>query len=255
MRRIIYYLGSSIAIHILLFFFIWRLAPDVPSWVEEKPLLVEFRQEREDKSEKSPENAERFDFLGTEMIAEIRGLPAPLSGLPERESGYSGWERISQVSLNKPSFPEIPEDLFIPTPEEIMSRFKRSENENSGLPAGEAPEDSAGEEVESLSAGIKIEQGREFKWESGKRKLIKSTGLRFPEILLEEGQEVDVEATFFVAPSGQVIQVEITRSSGYTLVDRAVERTVAGYFFEESQVDRREKGVIRFHFRLERRFD
>ncbi|MBN1835339.1 MAG: TonB family protein, partial [Spirochaetales bacterium] len=74
----------------------------------------------------------------------------------------------------------------------------------------------------------------------------------FPEVLLQEGQEVDVEATFKVAPNGQVTQVEIIRSSGYSTVDRAVERALADYLFEASAGEQEDTGRIQFRFRLER---
>ena len=61
-----------------------------------------------------------------------------------------------------------------------------------------------------------------------------------------------MEATFKVAPNGQVTHVEITRSSGYSAVDRAVERALSNYLFEASTTDEEDTGRIRFRFRLER---
>ena len=61
-----------------------------------------------------------------------------------------------------------------------------------------------------------------------------------------------MEATFKVAPSGPVTQVEMTRSSGYSTVDRAVERALVNYLVEASATDDEDTGRIRFRFRLER---
>jgi TonB family protein len=93
----------------------------------------------------------------------------------------------------------------------------------------------------------------ELEWKGRERKVLKAARPEFPDILLQEGQEVDVEALFTVEPSGQVTRVEITRSSGYNAVDRTVERTLMGYLFEPSTDESQDTGRIVFRFRLERR--
>ena len=66
------------------------------------------------------------------------------------------------------------------------------------------------------------------------------------------GQEIEGEARITVAPSGAVIRVEITRSSGYIEIDASVEAALRDYLF--SRVDGRENaiGTVRFRFRLEK---
>lgn len=91
-----------------------------------------------------------------------------------------------------------------------------------------------------------------LEWKGRERNLLKMARVAFPEILLEEGLEVDVEALFTVASSGQVIDVEIVRSSGYASVDRAVERALLSYLFEQSADADNDLGQIQFRFRLER---
>jgi TonB family protein len=89
-----------------------------------------------------------------------------------------------------------------------------------------------------------------LEWKTGGRSLLLQPRLRFPELLLEKGLEVDVEAAFIVAPSGQVTSVVITRSSGFASVDREVEQALRDALFAESS--QQDSGRIQFRFRLER---
>jgi TonB family protein len=82
--------------------------------------------------------------------------------------------------------------------------------------------------------------------------LLRSPEPRFPRILSASGQEVEGEARITVAPSGAVVRVEITRSTGYIEVDASVEAALRDYLF--SRVDGRGDalGTVRFRFRLEK---
>jgi TonB family protein len=86
---------------------------------------------------------------------------------------------------------------------------------------------------------------------AGGRTLLLRPRLGFPVLLLEKGLEVDVEAAFIVAPSGQVTRIEITRSSGFASVDREVEQALRDALFAESSQE--DSGRIQFRFRLERK--
>jgi protein TonB len=91
-----------------------------------------------------------------------------------------------------------------------------------------------------------------LEWRGRQRTLVASGSLAFPEILLREGRDVEVEAVFSVAPSGQVESVEIVRSSGYAAVDREVEKALLGYLFEPAPEGSEDTGRVQFRFRLER---
>jgi TonB family protein len=82
--------------------------------------------------------------------------------------------------------------------------------------------------------------------------LLKTAGISFPDILREQGLEVDVVAVFTVAANGQVIEVDILRSSGYGSVDSAVERALYSYRFEPSADSSEDVGRVQYRFRLER---
>ena len=90
-----------------------------------------------------------------------------------------------------------------------------------------------------------------LEWKAGGRSLLLRPRLRYPELLLEKGLEVDVEADFVVAPNGQVASVQITRSLGFASVDREVEQALRDALFAESSQE--DSGRIQFRFRLERK--
>ncbi len=89
-------------------------------------------------------------------------------------------------------------------------------------------------------------------WEGATRALIRRRDPRFPSVLSASGQEVEGEARITVAPSGAVVRVEITRSTGYIEIDASVEAALRDYLF--SRVDGRVDalGTVRFRFRLEK---
>jgi TonB family protein len=91
-----------------------------------------------------------------------------------------------------------------------------------------------------------------LEWRGRERRLLKAAQIEFPDVLLKEGVEVDVEAVFTVAASGQVTGVSIERSSGYATVDRAVEQALLSYLFEESAAGEEDQGRVQFRFRLAR---
>jgi TonB family protein len=118
-------------------------------------------------------------------------------------------------------------------------------------------------ELESLQSAVAAEddgstddggysEAVALEWRGRERKLLKTAGIPFPDILLEEGLEVDVVAVFTVAASGQVIAVDIIRSSGYATVDTAVRRALYSYLFEPSGDSSEDVGQIQVRFRLER---
>jgi len=112
-----------------------------------------------------------------------------------------------------------------------------------------APAPSAVSEAPAEPAGYTPATALE--WNEGERTLLRRPRLRFPQLLLDKGLEVDVEAAFVVAPDGQVIRVQITRSSGFASVDREVEQALRDALFAESS--REDAGRIQFRFRLERK--
>jgi TonB family protein len=96
------------------------------------------------------------------------------------------------------------------------------------------------------------ESGSKITWGKATRKLIRKRDPKFPPVLSALGQEVECEARFTVAPSGGVIRVEITRSSGYTEIDAGVEAALRDYLFSRADGSTETDGTVRFRYRLEK---
>ncbi|GAH29547.1 unnamed protein product [marine sediment metagenome] len=222
-------------------------SPPLPQ-TDEYSVLVEFQNDRyediPDFRGASVDLRERRGFEGRTpdlprgMIHEMSDIPFPGASRGTAKKTATAFipERISYPRTDDQLLPEISGKVPIASSEDIFAQVM-----------AEIGKDDIQKPAESG-----ITQPDELEWKGKERKLIKKPDPQFPDILLQEGQEVDVKALFTVAPTGQVIRVEIIQSSGYTMVDRAVERALFDYFFEESHSDTNDFGAIQFHFRLER---
>jgi len=252
------YLMVSLGLHLaLLLVLLFLKGPQLPE-IRQRRVVIELSPRREvpERSEVRPEQrtaeilapvaeplSGSLDLSGPRSLAVPSGrvpaertssrsesLPAARAALALPEAGEAAEVPRAAIRMSVPTVDEILADLPAPTPAAM----------------GDGPS-AAGERP----AHGYLDPGA-LEWRGRERKVIKATRPEFPEVLLQEGQEVDVEATFKVAPNGQVVRVEITRSSGYSTVDRAVERALANYLFETSTTDDEDTGRIRFRFRLER---
>jgi TonB family protein len=142
----------------------------------------------------------------------------------------------------KPRLAEPSDELSFPSPEETLL---------GALGGGARGRGTSETTVAETEGGYTQETALE--WKGRQRQLLRGLELKFPELLAEKGLEVDVEAVFAVAPSGQVTRVEITRSSGFASVDRSVEQAMYNTLFEISSAQEEDQGHISFHFRLERK--
>ena len=143
-----------------------------------------------------------------------------------------------------PELPSVRAD--VPAPEELLA----------DIPGLDAPPAAVGASLSPAAATVEQErrylQSGALEWRGRERKVLRAVRPEFPEVLRQEGLGVDVEASFTVAPNGQVTEVDITRSSGYASVDRAVVRALKNYLFEPSDIGQDDVGVQRFSYRLER---
>ena len=101
-------------------------------------------------------------------------------------------------------------------------------------------------------AAASVGEGGSIGWQGTPRTLIRRRDPQFPVLLSAAGQEVELQATITVAPSGVVTRVEITRSSGYTDVDASVEAALRDYLFSRVNGRLDAVGTVRFRFRLEK---
>jgi TonB family protein len=234
------YLLISLVVH--LFALLPLLLMEGPRVSELVPrrVVIEFTESPErTPPEVSPEKAKLPELQPSELADSLQMhgpavLPIPGAGLGSgpSQTGRTAAEggRLDYRKTEQPLLPE-PKSFAAPIPPaELLSR----------------------EIVEPAAEEGGFERTGALEWKGRERRLLRAAGIRFPDILLEEGLEVDVEAILTVAPNGQVNSVDIVRSSGYASVDRAVERAIFGYLFEPSGSPGDDAGQIRFRFRLKR---
>jgi TonB family protein len=90
-------------------------------------------------------------------------------------------------------------------------------------------------------------------WSGTPRTLSKEVRPRFPSILSATGQEAEVVARITVSPLGQVIDVEITRGSGYIEIDAAVESALRQCLYTRIEGKQNQIGTVYYRFPLEKR--
>jgi TonB family protein len=237
------YLLVSLAIHLCLVLLLFLMkGPQAPELIPRR-VVIKFSSPLErSPSAVSPEQTRLPDLEPRELAGSLqmqgpKTLSVPGTGaaaVPFQELRDIGGDRLRYTVEEKPVLPKRSISVAPPRPEELLAR----EIETHAPPSPPA-------ENGNTRAGA-------LEWKGRERKLLKTAGIPFPDILLEEGLEVDVAAVFSVAPSGQVIEVDILRSSGYASVDRAVERALLSYLFEASDETSTDVGKIQYRFRLER---
>lgn len=256
MRKLYLYIAVSAAVHLGFFFFLWLAKAPQQQDIQERRVVIEFSQSALKSLQDSPSRAATLQTPARPLPNILSADPAtsspgmlPLPKLNPAAAGTYGTAaatrhgelaRISRVE--KPVLPGIVAVAAIPSFGEVI--LDTLAETGSGDSAAAAASALAGNGYAPQSA---------LEWKGRERKLLRRPEIKFPDPLLEKGLEADVEAFFTVVPSGQVIKVEISRSSGFTMVDSAVEKALLNYLFEESAGGGEDLGRIAFHFRLERR--
>jgi TonB family protein len=237
------YLLISLGVHACLVFLLFLLEGPRVSEVIPRRVVIEFANSPERTPEVVSPERSRLPDLEPRELAESLQMQGPKTlSIPGARSAADsqkqrlpgGGERLAYTRTEQPLVPELTAPAAVPAlPPELLSREI------------ESPKITPTEQSGFSEAGA-------LEWRGRERKLLRAAGIAFPDILLEEGLEVDVVAVFTVAASGQVIDVDIVRSSGYASVDRAVERTILGYLFEPSENAGEDVCQIQYRFRLER---
>jgi TonB family protein len=244
------YVAFSIAFHgcLLLAFSFWKIAREpLP---ESRRVILEYRSRA---LRQSPLEGRRSDPLVQDSghgrglrVADAGALSLPtaalrIAGEARAKVGLSSEAPSAIERSEKPRLVQPADSLAFPSAAETL---KKALTAAGGEPMPSAPP--------ATAAAGGYAQETALEWEDRQRQMLRSPELRFPELLAEEGLEVDVEAAFAVAPNGQVTRVEITRSSGFASVDRAVVQALHNTLFDASPGDAEDQGRISFHFRLER---
>jgi TonB family protein len=237
--KAVHYLGLSLAVHAVLAVLFLLLRAPQPARTEEMRVILEFTPLESSQLRATAERpAAGVQASGAAVPSFPPGedIPAPVPGYPGRALAAGSSERTAAAEFRLPAPPAYEAEIAVPAPAAVLDRVR-----NRAAGSGRREAQSA------LPAG-----DTELVWSGSGRRLLKQGDLSFPDILLREGQELDVEARFNVSPEGRVTNIKITRSSGYILVDRAIERALSEYLFEGSATGEMETGLIRFRFRLER---
>ena len=256
-RRAYPYFLVSLGVHLaLLLTLVLLKGPQVPE-IRQRRVVVELSRRRElperpqTGRQPTPPGAPAPDTrpaAGSLDLSGPRTLAVPVGPAPEQtppaRSRPVEVGRAALASAPRPEAAVAPAPqvrVAAPSPEEILADMPVP-----GAAAGR--QDAVGRD----SPVRGYPDAGALEWGGRERKVLKAARPEFPQVLVREAQEVDVEAAFWVARSGQVTRVEITGSSGYSTVDRAVERALFNYLFEPSPVEQEDTGRIRFRFRLER---
>jgi len=224
------YLGLSVAVHGLLLLFISR-------W--ELPFAQPFSRRRVILNFVSPLDLPQA--ASGEKSRESQDFPVDTAKLPPPQQAAAESTLLPVLPLKRVELKQAENRVVrkrtaeIPQPDflDILNQVRSSQ-----------------ETTATSSSGI-VSQ-KEIDWSTGQRELLEKSLPSFPDRLILAGLEVDVEALITVSPAGYVTGVQITRSSGYTLVDNAVTTALRDYLFEKSESTESDTGLIRFHFRLER---
>ena len=137
-------------------------------------------------------------------------LPMPLAS---RVPAPPVLDPVVDVQRVAPVGRETPE-VAVPTAREILDALPPSSVATSPSVVASASDAAAAEPI------VRVE------WSGKPRPWVRAPQLKYPAILSSTGLEADGVARLTVSPLGAVIDVEITRSSGYTEIDAAVERAL-----------------------------
>jgi TonB family protein len=250
------YLLISLGIHLSLVILLSVVKGPRMAEVVPRRVVIEFTRDREQQLPSFAPEQERLPDLQPQELADSLSMEGPktlaMPGMksaedsPQAESSTGG-NRLSYETQENPLLPQPVSPAAAPIlPVSVLSEEPTSSPLAVSAEEGKRP----GEEGMSEDGGI-TEAGA-LEWIGRERKVLKTAGIPFPDILLEEGQEVDVLAEFTVAANGQVKEVNIVHSSGYAAVDIAVQWALRRYLFEPSADSSEDVGQVQFRFRLER---
>jgi TonB family protein len=124
------------------------------------------------------------------------------------------------------------------------------------LAALPAPSSAASTAASTAAASVEAAAGEpsvRIGWSGQVRTVTRQVNPRFPSILSTTGHEADVEARITVSPLGAVVDVEITRPSGYTEIDAAVETALRQWIFSRIEGKQNAVGTVYYRFPLEKR--
>jgi TonB family protein len=175
--------------------------------------------------------------LPKDLMASPQPLPLPLA---ERPVPPAPAQPLPATMPRMEPRETLPAPDLHPSPADLLSELSSA---GSGAPRGARASGTGIPTTSVIPAGS-----------YGSRSPLSQPLPAFPESFRREGREAEVGARIWIDPTGAVVRVELTRSSGDTAVDNAVERALRGYLFAPADGVSIDVGVVTFHFRLEKGF-
>jgi outer membrane biosynthesis protein TonB len=198
---------------------------------------------------------------------DIRGMRAPVV---ERrvvlELGDAERPRVDPAASSPPapaiarSDLPLPASLPLPTApsldpvdDEVRAASARIVAVTSGVPTTAEVLDTLPPVTTSTSAAVRADAAAaeptlRVEWSGKPRPWIRKPELRYPSILSSTGLEADGAARVTVSPLGAVIDVEITRSTGYTEIDHDVAMALGSSFVARIEGKLNQTFMVYFSF-------
>jgi TonB family protein len=126
----------------------------------------------------------------------------------------------------------------MPSPREVLSALPPAAATAAGAPS---------------SAAVTDDPLVRIGWTGTARTVVRRVNPRFPTILSATGQEGEIEARITVSPLGAVVDVEITRSSGYIEIDAEFETVLRQWLFSRVEGKQNAVGTVSGRYRLGKR--
>jgi protein TonB len=165
------------------------------------------------------------------------GRSARLAALPSPPVSIRPLPSVSPLD-DRPAM--LPSDaLPLPSAQEILADLQDS-----------APR--LDTDTPDAAPGAQVRGGAQIAWPGSPRKIIRWRDPEFPSVLSATGQGAECEARITVAPSGTVIRVEMTKSSGYTEIDASVEAALRDNVFSRVSGTTNAVATVKYRFRPEK---
>lgn len=203
------------------------------------------------------------------LDADLRGMQVPIadrrvvleldeaSAVPAESTSSMPDPSIAASALELPASLPLPSAAALdPVADTLASA--RLVTVPGGVPSArevlaDLPSPSAAPVVDAARDAAAAQPTVRVEWSGRSRTMVKEVKPKFPTIFSTTGQEAAVEARITVTPLGVVVDVEITRSSGYTEIDAAVETSLRQCLYSRIEGKQNQIGTVYCRFPLERR--
>lgn len=251
----------SVGVHfsLIVFFPLWRMTPVPKPKIIPVALINVKPVSKVKKASAPPPSKEKFKKKVIPKVLPVKITPQPSENLPVVNPRVK-YESKIEIPFPSPRLKPVIaqrkiEGVF--KKEKEVKRFIPGSPIDVGLPAkiaspvyGQIPSftPSTGTEKEGKSA-ITGKEASPIRFRGlGTRRIEREVYPRYPEEMERKGIEGEGEVMVYVAPSGEVLNVEITKTSGWTAFDEAVRNALYNYRFSSIREDVVKKYPADFKF-------